>query len=291
MIVVVNGGADSGVVLVPLVSLDSTVLVSVTKVLEELQEDLVFAELARLHLGVHTAVVDALKVFGSDLAGAISVELEEGLIDHSLSLGVELALFSRKKIAGLDKLIILYMNKVCVFLGLTPFFWGSLSFVILGATYADADKELVEVDVTITIGVEESHESVSFVTGDSDLDLAEARPELLSVDLVVTIEGVEVSEGSAEGTDGLSTTGLDLLTDSSEDYNRDRKGVRRSCCGKSVSTQAALLILTTWHRQEFCFVKYTLTKLNFSSQIKFFRSKARQDSSRFESELDPSVTL
>ena len=96
VVVVVNGGADSGVVLVPLVSLDSTVLVSVTEVLEELQEDLVFGELTRLHLGVHAAVVDTSEVSGGDLAGAIGIELEEGLVDHSLSLGVELALFSQK---------------------------------------------------------------------------------------------------------------------------------------------------------------------------------------------------
>ena len=81
---------------------------------------------------------------------------------------------------------------------------------------ADADKELVEVDVTIAIGVEEGHECVSFGAGDSDLDFAETRVELLSVDLVVTIEGVEVPEGSSETSDSLGTTGLNLRSDSFE---------------------------------------------------------------------------
>ena len=77
--------------------------------------------------------------------------------------------------------------------------------------------------MTIAVSVEESHKSVSLVTGNLDLDLTEARVELLRVDLVVAIKGVEVSEGSAEATDGLSTTGLDLLTDSSENYKKKRK--------------------------------------------------------------------
>ena len=107
------------------------------------------------------------------------------------------------------------MNKVCVFPG-SPQSWGSL-FCKLWATYADSDEELIEVDVTIAVSVEKSHNSVSLGTGNSDLDLTEARVELFSIDLVVSIEGVEVSESSAEATDGLGTTSLDLLTDASED--------------------------------------------------------------------------
>lgn len=88
-----------------------------------------------------------------------------------------------------------------------------------GVTYADADKELVEVDVAVAVQVEELHEGVSLGAADSDLDLAETAPELLSVDLFVTVERVEVSEGSAEATDGLSTSGLDLGTDVFENYS------------------------------------------------------------------------
>ena len=84
-------------------------------------------------------------------------------------------------------------------------------------TYADADKEFIEVDGAITISVEEGHEGGGLLSGDLDLDLAETRVELLGVDLVVAIEGVEVSEGSTEAADGLSTAGLDLLTNSLED--------------------------------------------------------------------------
>ena len=89
VVVVVNRGADSGVVLVPLISLNLTITVSVAEVLKELQEHLILGLLARLHLGVHAAVVDASEVSGSDFTRAVGVELKEGLVDHSLSLGVE----------------------------------------------------------------------------------------------------------------------------------------------------------------------------------------------------------
>ena len=92
VIVVVDGGRDSGVVLVPLISLDLSIVVSVTEVLEEFQEHLVFGLLAVLHLGVHAAVVDALEVGGGDFAITVLVELKEGLVNHSLSPLVELAL-------------------------------------------------------------------------------------------------------------------------------------------------------------------------------------------------------
>jgi hypothetical protein len=50
-----------------------------------------------------------------------------------------------------------------------------------------------------------------------DTDLAEAGVELLLVDLVVFVKGVEVAEGSGETADGLGAAGLDLLLDSVED--------------------------------------------------------------------------
>ena len=51
---------------------------------------------------------------------------------------------------------------------------------------------------------------VGFSLGNVDLDLSESTKELLGVDLLVAIEGVEVSEDSAQTTDGLGTSCLDL---------------------------------------------------------------------------------
>jgi hypothetical protein len=173
VVVVVNRGADSGIVLVPLGSLDFAVAVSVAEVLEELHEHLVLGHLAILDLRVHAAVVHSPQVSGSDLARTVRVELEEGLVDHSLSPRVKRT--------------------------------------------ADANEELVEVDVTITVGIEEAHELVGLVSRDFNLDLAKATVELFSIDLVVAVERVEVPESSAETSDRLGTTSMNLLSHSLED--------------------------------------------------------------------------
>ena len=198
MFVVVDAGADSGVILVPLTSLDLTVTVLVTEVCEELEENLVLSHLTALYLGVHGAVVYASEVGGSDLARTISVELEESLVNHSLSLIVEGSL----KVDNIRKVRVEQpcrsKKTVCVF------------------TYADTNEELIEVDGTITIGVEEAHEGAGFVTGDADLDFTETRVELLSINLVVAVERVEVSESSSETSDGLGTASFDLCFNSLE---------------------------------------------------------------------------
>lgn len=60
--------------------------------------------------------------------------------------------------------------------------------------------------MTITVSVEEGHDSVALVAGDADTDLAETRVELVGIDLVVSVEGVEISESSSETADGLGTS-------------------------------------------------------------------------------------
>ena len=52
--------------------------------------------------------------------------------------------------------------------------------------------------------------------GNLDLDLAESRVELSGIDLVVSIETVEVTESSSETTDSLGTSSLDLGSDALE---------------------------------------------------------------------------
>ena len=74
--------------------------------------------------------------------------------------------------------------------------------------------------MAIAVLVEEAHELVGLLLADSDADLAQARVELVGVDLVVSVERVEVSEGSAETSDGLSTSGFDLLSHSLEDCSQ-----------------------------------------------------------------------
>ena len=52
--------------------------------------------------------------------------------------------------------------------------------------------------------------------GNLELDLAESRVELSGIDLVVSIETVEVTESSSETTDSLGTSSLDLGSDALE---------------------------------------------------------------------------
>ena len=67
--------------------------------------------------------------------------------------------------------------------------------------------------MTITVGVEKLHNSSSLGLSDLELDLAESAVELFGVDLVVSVEGVEVSESSSETTDSLGSSSLNLGAD------------------------------------------------------------------------------
>lgn len=96
VVVVVNGGGDSGVVVAPLLAVNFTITVFVTEVSEELEEDFVLSHLSGDNLRVHVGGVDSLEIGGLDEAGAVVVELEEGLVNHSLSLLVESSLFTFK---------------------------------------------------------------------------------------------------------------------------------------------------------------------------------------------------
>ena len=229
MVVVVNRGADSGVVLVPLISLDLAIAVLVAEALEELQEDLILGHLTALHLGVHAAVVDTAEVGGGDLAITVGVELQEGLVDHSLAALVEGSLWntSRNRLRGVHGVEVVDGRQSVRF-----------KFKSDKSTYANADKELVEVDETVTVGVEKGHEGVSLLPADADLDLAEAAVELLTVDLVVAIEGVEVAESTAEATDGLSTAGLDLSANLLENYSKE-SGLSSTVRGRALEWGAA----------------------------------------------------
>jgi len=75
--------------------------------------------------------------------------------------------------------------------------------------------------MTITVSIEESHEAVGFGSRNLDLDFAKSGVELFGINLSVAIEGVEVSESSSETSNGLGTTGLELRSNSLENYNEN----------------------------------------------------------------------
>ena len=94
--------------------------------------------------------------------------------------------------------------------------------------------------MTVVVGIEETHEGVSLGSGDFELDLTEARVELIGVNLVVAVEGVEVAEGSSETSDGLGTSGLDLLSHFFENCTQQERGHKYNRLVKHQTTLVAL---------------------------------------------------
>ena len=90
VVIVVDGGRDSGVVIVPLAFGDLTVVVFISEVLQELEEGLVFSDLPALHFWVLVDTVAWLQVTSGYNARTIGVELGEGSVDDGLSLGIQL---------------------------------------------------------------------------------------------------------------------------------------------------------------------------------------------------------
>ena len=88
MIVIVDVGRDSGVVVIPLLSGDDAVAVAVAERGEELDEDLLGSHLSTLNLGVLRSVVDDTQVSACDGTIAIGIELSEALVNDLLSCSV-----------------------------------------------------------------------------------------------------------------------------------------------------------------------------------------------------------
>ena len=95
MVIVVDGGANGGVVLEPLLLGDLTIVVSVSEVLEEFQEHFVLGHLAGLDLGVELGVVHVAQVSGGDAAVGVLVELVVGGEGDVLSSLVKGSLFEK----------------------------------------------------------------------------------------------------------------------------------------------------------------------------------------------------
>jgi len=100
VVAVINRGGHGGVVVSPLGAGDLTVTVLVTEVGEELKEHLILSHLTGDNLGVHVSGVHTLEVSGLDHTRTVSIELKEGLVNHSLSLLVEGSL-NAIKVSGL----------------------------------------------------------------------------------------------------------------------------------------------------------------------------------------------
>ena len=80
-------------------------MVSVTKVGEELHEDLILGHGSIDNFGVETAIVDALEVSSIEVSVSITIEFQESLIGDGLSLGIKSALLLHKGIFEVSYLL------------------------------------------------------------------------------------------------------------------------------------------------------------------------------------------
>ena len=85
MEVALDAGGDVGEVVAPFVPIDAAVLVVVAEVEQEVEESLVRAHLAGVHLRVDVGGKAALKVGGADGAGTVVVKFGESGENDSLS--------------------------------------------------------------------------------------------------------------------------------------------------------------------------------------------------------------
>ena len=112
----------------------------------------------------------------------------------------------------------------------------------ISTTYSNSNQEFVKVDMSITVSVEVSHQSlikIRFRINDIDLQmrvwsdtyisfslcnfdsiLLQANKELLAVNLSVSVIWVEQSEWSSKSSDCSCTSGIELLSQSVQNYTK-----------------------------------------------------------------------
>ena len=157
MVVVVDGGGDSGVVVVPLGLGDLTIVVLVSEVGKELEEGLILCDLSRDDLGVSVARVAHSEVSSGDTAGAIGVELAEGGVDDGLSSWIEAASHHHKEFVKVD---------VTVFVGIVS---GKKEIGLLlgqlAAALVKANEELLGINLSVAVVIDGSEHSAETSDG------------------------------------------------------------------------------------------------------------------------------
>lgn len=151
VVVVVDGGGDSGVVIVPLSSSDLSVIVLVSEVGKELQEGLVLGDLARDDLWMSVTGVADSEVGGGNTARSIGVEFGESGINNSLSGGIEGTSDHDKELIKVDIAILVGVigGEEEVSLGL-----GKVASALV-----EANEELLSINLSVSIVVNGSENS------------------------------------------------------------------------------------------------------------------------------------
>ena len=107
MIIVVDGGRDSGVVIVPLGFGNLTVVVLISEILKELEEGLIFSNYTAHDFWVLSDTVTWLQIASGYNTWTIGVKLFEGSVNDGLSLGIQLTSKADKELIKVNGAILI----------------------------------------------------------------------------------------------------------------------------------------------------------------------------------------
>ena len=157
VLVIVDGRGHGGVVVVPLTGSDLTIVVLVSEVGKELEEGLIFSNLARDNLWVRVARIANSKVRCGNAARSIGVELAESSIDNSLSCGVERASNHDKELIKVD---------IAILVGVVSSEEG-VSFLLgeIASALIESNEELLGINLSVTGVINGSEDSTKASDG------------------------------------------------------------------------------------------------------------------------------
>ncbi len=112
VVVVVNAGWDSSIVVVPLSPSDFTVTTLVAEAGQEFNEDVVAGHLTAADFGVLGGIVHDSEVTAVDQTGAVVVEFSESSVDNFLTCGVGVPTEAGKEFVKVDHAILVGVHGV-----------------------------------------------------------------------------------------------------------------------------------------------------------------------------------
>jgi len=145
VIIVVNGGGDSSIVVVPLAVGDLAIIVFVTEVSKEFKVSFIFGNLTRDNFWVGIAGVADSQIWGSYATTAIEIEFGKSTVDDVLSAFVQLTSDCNEELIVVDCTIMvgIEMGKESI-----SFFLGQLA-----STFIKTVEEFLGIKFSITINV------------------------------------------------------------------------------------------------------------------------------------------
>ena len=143
MFIVVNGGGDGGVVVVPLAFGDFTVVVFVSEVGKEFEVGFVLGNLTRDHFWVSIARVADSKVTSGYTAGSINVEFAESCGNGFLSALTECTSDSNEEFVEVNATVAISIEMIKEAI--------NLLFSEVASALIEAIVELIGIELSVTV--------------------------------------------------------------------------------------------------------------------------------------------